>query len=155
MVGSNDEHRETIRLRIVAAREKKGWTPAKAAKEIGVWEKTYRRWEAPREKKGTVPNIVQAALIAKAFGVTLDWLAGRRMTRRQQAVAVVHQTEEDADDVLRRVDQMMRDLAAARAVLTGDDVKVRTVGKVTGGRRRSDRPDQFGESVTVPRESAS
>ena len=58
--------------RLRESRKKIGLTPYKAADRIGVPESVLSKWECGM----CSPRVWQLAKIAKAYGVTADWLMG-------------------------------------------------------------------------------
>jgi transcriptional regulator with XRE-family HTH domain len=62
----------TLGSRVASERTKLGWSPAYLAGASGVTEKTIWRWE----RNKTTPYLEDAALVAAALGVSLDYLAG-------------------------------------------------------------------------------
>lgn len=72
-------------LRLIAERERQGISRALLAGLSGVTERTIWRWE----RGDTQPQLDDAALVASAFGVSLDYLAGRtdRRIRAKEKVA--------------------------------------------------------------------
>ena len=62
----------TLGERIITARKNKGWSQAQLADVLGVNLKNVSRWELNQAN----PNIEAAALLAKALGVSLDYLGG-------------------------------------------------------------------------------
>lgn len=59
--------------RVAAERKARGWSRAFLAGASGFTEKTITRWE----RGETVPDLADAAMVAEALGVSLDYLAGR------------------------------------------------------------------------------
>lgn len=72
-------------LRVVAERERLNMSRSLLAGLSGVTERTIWRWE----RGDTEPQLDDAARVATAFGVSLDYLAGRtdRRIRGREKVA--------------------------------------------------------------------
>lgn len=68
----NSRKRSGFATRLVMARKAKGWSQAELAYEVDSHQQTVAFWEADRN----TPRIDKLAMIAKALGVTTDWLLG-------------------------------------------------------------------------------
>ena len=62
----------TLEERIISARKNKGWNQTQLAHALGVNLKNISRWELGYAK----PSFEAAAALAKALGVSLDYLSG-------------------------------------------------------------------------------
>lgn len=65
-----------FRSRLRKARERAGLTQAEVARQLGVTPATYARYETGP----TLPTFFHVARIAEIFGVSTDYLVGKRNT---------------------------------------------------------------------------
>ncbi len=72
MARSTKPVQTTLEQRIIDARKNKGWTQTQLANALGVNLKNVSRYELGQAK----PSFEAAAKLAKALGVSLDYLSG-------------------------------------------------------------------------------
>lgn len=67
-------------LKIMEAREARGWTQAQLAQAIGTTQQTVQRWESGQ----TDPKISQVEAVSKALGITMSFLLGMDEPKQAQ-----------------------------------------------------------------------
>ena len=75
-------------VKLVTAREERGWTQEKAAEKIGVSRVAYARWE----EKGVIPHLSTTGMASEAFKMTPEQLGFRKPVSSQYL-----ESDEDVD----------------------------------------------------------
>lgn len=109
---------KTLGSRLKELRGKRRWTLNEVAAKLGLrGHSTYSNWEYDR----TEPDTEMLTRIAELYGVTVDWLTGRKLlpndvtnenisdVKKDVIGSVISMTEEDAKFIKEMYDRMKKE----------------------------------------------